>query len=231
MPNDPTLPEILRAYRLATGHEIRVALAGRVTRVDEVNRSVTVKVEQIPLRLDADGNATVRREPPSEIPDVPVMMSATARAETTLRLAPGDPGLLIFADYALGSWLDAGAPVPPVDSTPHGFSGAVFVPGLLNSGVSIPALGAGVEARIGLVGGESLEVLDTGTIVTTSSDIRLGSAAASDPVVLKNDLDLLEQVFTNWAVVPADGGAALKTLLTTLIGTGWPFGASKIKGE
>jgi len=35
-------------------------------------------------------------------------------------------------------------------------------------------------------------------------------------------LQVLASVFSSWTPVPNDGGAALKTLLTTMLGTGWP---------
>lgn len=47
------------------------------------------------------------------------------------------------------------------------------------------------------------------------------------------DLQALKSVFQSWTPVAGDGGAALKTLLTTLF-TGpptWPAGTKKLKGE
>ncbi len=50
-------------------------------------------------------------------------------------------------------------------------------------------------------------------------------------LALHQDMIDLKTAFSNWVVVPMDGGGALKTLLTSLIGTGWPHGTSKFKAE
>jgi hypothetical protein len=56
-------------------------------------------------------------------------------------------------------------------------------------------------------------------------------AGAAVALCKHSDMVSLKTQFANWIVVPNDGGGALKTLLTTLIGTGWPFGTTKLKGE
>lgn len=56
-------------------------------------------------------------------------------------------------------------------------------------------------------------------------------AGAAVTLCKHSDMVSLKTAFANWVVVPNDGGAALKTLLTTLIETGWPFGTTKLKGE
>jgi phage baseplate assembly protein V len=64
-------------------------------------------------------------------------------------------------------------------------------------------------------------------IVTTSGEIRLGSAAATLPVALYRDLASLKAIFNGWTPVANDGGAALKTKLAD-----WhPAGATKVKAE
>jgi hypothetical protein len=68
-------------------------------------------------------------------------------------------------------------------------------------------------------------------------EIKLGSSNATDFVALSslvnNDFTLLSAAFSTWAPVPLDGGAALKAVLSTLIGTGWPFSvaATKVRAE
>lgn len=68
-------------------------------------------------------------------------------------------------------------------------------------------------------------VKDDGTIEARTH------AGIAVPLCKHSDMVSLKSAFTNWVVAPSDGGGALKTLLTTLIGTGWPFGTTKIKGE
>lgn len=57
---------------------------------------------------------------------------------------------------------------------------------------------------------------------------KLGTAKL---LALLEDLQELADVFDNWTPAAGDGGAALKTLLTTLLGSGWPRGTTKLKGE
>ena len=71
--------------------------------------------------------------------------------------------------------------------------------------------------------------------IVAGTEVRAGSSSATDFVALAqlvlDRLNALKTAFSNWTVVPNDGGAALKTLLTNLISAGWPqsVAATKVK--
>lgn len=77
--------------------------------------------------------------------------------------------------------------------------------------------------------GTKAEILGPTVVVGGDSDYLALATKVDD------ELGRLAQVFTNWVVMPNDGGGALKTLLTTLLTTPptWPqsAAASKAKGE
>lgn len=64
-------------------------------------------------------------------------------------------------------------------------------------------------------------------VVTTSGEIRLGSAAAADPVTLASEIAALKAAVALWTPVSGDGGASLKAVIA-----GWIApGATKVKAE
>lgn len=56
-------------------------------------------------------------------------------------------------------------------------------------------------------------------------------AGGAEALTKHSDLEALAEAFNDWTPAPNDGGAALKALLTTLLGTGWPFGTTVLKGK
>lgn len=65
-------------------------------------------------------------------------------------------------------------------------------------------------------------------VVTTSGQIKLGSAAASSSPALASELADLKARIAAWTPVPNDGGASLKTAVFS----SWPVpGATKVKVE
>lgn len=74
-------------------------------------------------------------------------------------------------------------------------------------------------------------------LVMNGQTVILGAEAGAQFVALANLVDnrfaALANAFSTWVVVPNDGGAALKTLLGTLAGTGWPasVAATKVKAK
>lgn len=56
-------------------------------------------------------------------------------------------------------------------------------------------------------------------------------AGVAESLSKHSDLTALAGVLDDWTPVANDGGAALKALLDALIGSGWPFGTSKLKAQ
>lgn len=86
-------------------------------------------------------------------------------------------------------------------------------------------------------GGESVMYTDEGDeirlarghviVMTTSGQIKAGSAAAADPVALSSELAALKAIIAGWMPVSGDGGASLKALISA-----WAVpGSTKLKTE
>lgn len=66
-------------------------------------------------------------------------------------------------------------------------------------------------------------------IVTSGGGkVVLGGADATEAVAFHSAIEALKEVLDAWVPVAMDGGAALKTLLTALIESGWPRGSTKV---
>lgn len=205
-----TMAEILQIALQSGSCAIRVALPGRVVKVKSSGR-VDVQVELRTARPVVDGQYEYDKLPP--LLDVPVLWQSTQAAAIVMKLAPGDPGLVVFADHALGAWLTAGALVSPALPDPHGASGAVFSPGLWP-------------------GDEGPDPVTSADVVVTGGDIRLGSVDADDPVALKSDLQTLYTAITTAAFGSSDGGAVLQeNIKLALDAEGFPVSSQKVKAE
>lgn len=101
-------------------------------------------------------------------------------------------------------------------------------------GVRDEAMRASIENALGgVAAGETVVFNPTSVVYLRGNgliEIRSKDGVAGF-LCTASDMQQLADVFSNWTPVANDGGAALKSLLTTLIGTGWPRGTSKLKAE
>jgi hypothetical protein len=79
--------------------------------------------------------------------------------------------------------------------------------------------------------GDTVVTVEETRVTVSAAAILLGSDAATERVAFQSALEQLADVLGTWVVAPTDGGGALKTLLTALMQTGWPVGATKTKAE
>lgn len=177
---EAALNEVLDLLRRRILMELRVALPARVNRVKAATGRVDLEIQLLLPRVNPE--AEPDRAP--VLMDVPVLYPSSTACAIRFALAVGDPGLIVFADHALGSWLLAGDVVAPAVVAPHGFSGAVFLPGLWpgSEGVTIPSEGVIVEVR----DGEALEVI--------GNEVRAGRGA-SESLATKADLERVRDEF------------------------------------
>jgi hypothetical protein len=194
---EAALNEVLDLLRKRVMMELRVALPARINRVKANTGRVDLEVQLLLPRVNPE-------LAPDRVPilmDVPVLYPSSTACAIRFALAVGDPGLIVFTDHALGSWLLAGDVVAPAVVAPHGFSGAVFLPGLWPggpAGVTIPSEGVVVEVREG----EALEVV--------GNEVRAGRGA-SDALATQDNLDAV----ASWA----DG---IFTTIATSLGATFP---------
>jgi hypothetical protein len=174
--------EILKIALRSGACAIRVALPGRVVAV-KANGRVDVAIEQKVARPVADEQYTYDEVP--RLLDVPVLWQSTQAAAIVMKLQAGDPGLVLFADHALGSWLTAGALVQPAVPDVHGASGAVFSPGLWPGAEGPEPVSDGLRLEVR----EGVRLDMTGVLAQFTAG---GSAAF---LALKADVDALQARF------------------------------------
>jgi hypothetical protein len=155
--------DLLELVSRATSRGIRVAIPGRVLQVNNAAGTVAVRLEFLRPRTDPE----LEPDTDPDLPDVPVYFPSSTAVDTSYQLDKGDTGLVIFADYALGVWRDAGERTDPGPGEPHGLSGAVFFPGLWPEGLQVPIPAEGLS--VGMRGGERLEVVP--------GEVRVGTGA------------------------------------------------------
>ena len=215
-PSDTDLIQKAIRAQLARVH---TALPGVVQSYDPDSQTATVQPAVQFKARDKDGAITDYEAP--AIPNVPVAFPGAGDFSIVWLLEAGDTVLLVFCERSLDEWRStAGSSHAARDVRRHDLSDAVAIPALRS-----PAAPVGAEG------------LAAGALVVRGAEVRLGSSAATSYVALATLVDAalqqLATAFSGWTPVPADGGAALKTILTALLGTGWPAStaAAKVKAE
>lgn len=210
MSHTPTLDECITAAIESRLKEVHTGMPAKVTRYD-VTKQLCDAAPLIKTRfLDESGAAIVQELP--VVTNIPVVFPGSGNFGLTFPVAVGDVVWLAFSESSLDKWKSQGGTVDPVDPRRHALADAVAVVGLrpFNS----PFAGDGQFITIG------------------SKDGQAQFVALANKVL--DELVLLKDVFTAWTPVPNDGGAVLKTALTTLITGGWPHSVAsatvKIKG-
>ncbi len=210
MSRNPTMAEVIRTALDRRWTDLRVALPGRVESYDSAKQLVQVQpLIKEPVEGE-DGTVTQERLP--VVTNVPVIFPSGGGMRLTFPIQAGDTGLLVFSDRSLDLWLDQGGEVAPEDARRHHVADAVFFPGLHPN--NDPWSGA-----------------DT-SVITIGSDSGTAQFVALANLVLDR-LNELKSAINGWTPIPSDGGAALKTALTTLFTT-WPASVAsatvKVKG-
>lgn len=216
--SNPTLADVITDIVLGAMLDLRVSGPARVIKYDPSKQCVSVK----PLIKDpfVDEEENRQSEEIPVITNVPVLFMGGGGYRTVYPVAAGDTVLLVFSDSSIDEWITNGGIVDPKDERRHSISDAFAISGLRDfksvlSDAPIDRMSIGKD--------------DGAQITIHEDEIRIGSDSASELAGLHSDMVALKSVFESWVVAPTDGGLALKTLITTLIGTGWPVGAKDVK--
>lgn len=206
----PSLEALLRRAGMASADGSRVLLPARVERYDEARQAVDAQPWIQRERQLADGLVVAERLP--VVPCCPVNFPGSDGYRITFPIAVGSTVLLHFATGSLDRWLAIGGDVAPEDRRQVSANAFATPSGHSFTGVSGPATTAPQDA-----------------MVLHGAAIKLGGPAATSAASLHTDMQALADVLEDWTPVAMDGGAALKTLLTALLATGWPFGSTTTK--
>lgn len=214
MPIKPTLAEMLRKAIASRTSDIHTALPGKVKSYDS-SKQVAEIIPVIRGVIFTEDDDPLLEDLPV-IPNVPVGWMRGGGYSLQLPLAAGDHGLLVFSEACIAQWRVSGEVSEPGDLSRHDISYPFFLPCCAPDTQPLPSTGGAA-------------VLDGPGV------IRLGGPA-SVPLVKEPDLtaalNALKGAFNSWTPVPQDGGAALKTVLTSFFSS-WPppVATLKVKGE
>ena len=233
---NPTTPDSTsnaREAARAAVAAVNVALPATVVAYDHTTQTATVKLVPCFRRKNpANGNAVECYSPPN-VPRVPVAFQGSGDYSDTYPLAVGSSGLLVVADRSLDEWRSTGAArTEPQDLRRHNLTDGVFLPGVRSPAAPLTGTALAADGR----------VLKAPKVVLESSDVRLGSAAATQavalaPLVQANSTALEAALATAAAAaisagIPADGGtAAFAAFAASLVSTlsAWPASVAATK--
>lgn len=168
MPPTPTLPELIRRALDSRLSEVHVSMPGRVVKYDASRETVDVQ-PQLRRAIEDDGENLEFEDLPVLF-DVPIAWPSGGGGKhfITWPLESGDPVLLVFCERDIGAWRASGELTSPGDQRAHTLAGAVAYPG-------------GVRADRDKLGSTRV-----GQKLTIGSEVFLGSASATEPMVLGN---------------------------------------------
>jgi hypothetical protein len=207
MPVNRSDAEILKAHRDATKDDIRKVDLATVLAVYPARQTVDVQVCTNNPIHDPVGNAFL--EPAPNLSDVPLACLRGGGFLVWMPVSVGDSVLIVYSDLSADTWRSGdGSVADPGFQGKHTrdspFALPMFAPDAKM--FSDPA-SAATKVIIGKDGSQAqIRISDT--------EIDLG-ATPTDPVALSTKIDLFIQTVMGWIPVPNDGGAALKTALTS----------------
>lgn len=233
---EPTQEDLIRAHIEHALFRVHTAMPCRVQSYD-----ATLQVcDLVPLVRHAihDPDGGITHEDYPVLPCVPVVFPRTQDHFIAFAIQPGDMGLAVFCEDAIGHWRVGGGDVTdPGFLGRHHLGSGVFIPGLFDRSRKLahaPAFTTTPGSPRLVIGDDA----DEGTRVTFGSDgsvkvtrgstvrlqidadgtVHIGGATASQFVALANLVDArlsaLKAILTGWTVTPGDGGAALKTAMS-----------------
>lgn len=188
----------------------------RVERYDETLQQVDVRPLFQESYQNADGDRVL--ESPPLVQNVPLAWPGASGGFLSFGLDVGDTVGLVYFDRSSDRWKSLGDEVDPVDVRRHHPSDAWAIPGLHAFNAPL----AGVSKT------------DAVLQVRAGAQLLLGGPSATDAAarasIVEAKLAALAAVFTSFVPVTADG-IAIKTAITTLVGTPWPgsVGSSVVK--
>jgi len=225
----PTGADLLRRIMDSRLLDVHVALPGQVQSFDPVTQTAYVQ-PMVKHVIEADDGSSDNEESYPVLKGIPVAFQRFGGYVVAGPLVPGDYVTVLFNEWSIDRFLFQGLESHPVDTTRHGWAGAVALP----CG-PFPQTQPITEVLDGLVIGK-----DGGTVLKIGTDgiVKMGATADEatlDFVALATKvataLTALKTAINNAACTPNDGGLAFKTAILASL-SAWPGGvaATKVQG-
>jgi hypothetical protein len=213
---EPSQEDLIRAHIEHALHQVHTAMPCRVQSYDPVLQVADL----VPLVRcavhDPDGGITHEDYP--VLPCVPVVFPRTADHFIAFAIQPGDMGVALFCEDAIGHWRAGGGDVTdPGFLGRHHLGAGVFIPGLFDRSrklANAPAYVADTGAprlvigsddtagtRVTFNNGGSLKITQGSTVVfqlDADGTTHIGGAAASQFVALANLVDSRLSTIRTW---------------------------------
>ena len=204
--------------------EVHTAIPGKVTKFDAATQTVDVQPMIKHVVETRDGGELEESYP--EIYNVPVMYPRSGAYFVAFPLVVGDFVTILFNEWSIDRFRDAGTEVHPVDVQRHAFSGAVAFP--CGPFPSADPIGETID---GLILGK-----DGGALVRIGSDgvVKLGASAATVAFLAmaqatESRLQALESAM-NSHMHPTAGTGPPSTVTPPIVFTATAVAATKVKG-
>lgn len=213
---NPTLLDLLNAFRKSIVGELHTSMPGKIVKYDPTTKLADVQPMIKRAYFDDDGVKQYESFP--TIPRVPVLMPGGQGYLVTIPLGAGDMVWLSFSEGAIAEYLSTLQESEPQDLRRHSLSYPVAFPVVVPS-KSAPEGDPDVTANDRMVLGKDnsntqIQIKDDPTAPT----IKI-FADASDAPALASKVDAVLSAISGWTPVANDGGAALKTALTGKLGS------------
>lgn len=230
---DITTAEVIHAFIDARLNELHKIAIGRVESYDASKN--TVSVTPMVNRMLPDG-ATPPNYVSEKLPALADVQVAHIRGNgmfVAVPLVKGDTGILLYCDRNHAQWRATGNQSDPGDIGLHSMSSALFIPAVFPDKSPIQ----NADANNLVIGSDSNHA--SRIVIKPSGEIDAGSSATHYVAMqdkAKTWLDAFVGAISGWTPVSQDGGAALKTALTTahIIGPGaisTDWGSTNLKAE
>jgi hypothetical protein len=211
----PQLPDVIKAAIAARLANIYTHIPAAVVDYDPSTQTCTAQIIIRRGALDENGNRIA--EQIQQVNKVPIIFPGSGPWSITWPITAGDTVQLEFQCGSIDKWLAIGEnDVDPGDDRRFAVDDATAIPGLR----AIP------DAL-------TSAAYDPNALVITGPMTKIGSSAASEAPALNSELAAFIGIITGWTPVPNDGGAALKTAVTSYLRAhvGFPLGAAKVEVE
>lgn len=208
--DDLPTDELLRLALEGALADVHTSCSAEVVSYDAAKKRANVKLV-VRRALRGDDGGALKYEGPLTIPNVPVVGLGAGGFFLSLPVAAGDTGRLHFAETDESQWESTGEVSNPRDLTRHGLGSCVFVPS------------------------PRMPPATVGAYMACPSPFSFGDPAVAKLLAVAEKVDQelndLKNVFSLWAPVANDGGAALKTAVSTWASSPADTACGKLKAE